>query len=436
MAIQQSRLIIALGLAALLATAAHGAPTVRDFFRPAPNRAADLPEDQLFPRGRQFLFSFFSVYYGRDPISHVEEAVAAGCTAIGPDYGNYDAVLAAAEQVGVKYFFPIGWHPEGGHKSLQFVDDSYPEFDPDVVREAVAAKVASYADREGIGGWYLIPEEMRWWRGNEMQFMQAVYEGAKQGDPQRRPVWMYEPNNRNAESLTHTIAFQDICGKGIYTNYAGKQNERIWVRWSIEQEVAAIEAAGRDDAIAIAVPEMFIQPDDEFVHLVPAWARHDAYLSLVSGAQGIIVYSAANRNGFTARNTYFEAYAQVCRELNGDMQLGQIILFGDKRDDLRVRVVDGPATVTLTKAPSAHIASDTMTYPSISVLDITYGDDHYLFAVNSANEPVRAVVEGLPFAGFTAESLFDNDDPKLGRGNFATDFEPLEVKAWRFRAAD
>jgi hypothetical protein len=434
MAIQRSGLITTLGLVALLATAAHGAPTVRDFFRPAPNRAADLPDDQLYPRGRQFLFSFFSLHYGRDRMAYVEEAVAAGCTVIGPDYGNYDDALAAAEQVGVKYFFPIGWHPQGGHKSLHFVDDSYPEFDPDVVREAVAAKVASYADREGIAGWYLIPEEMRWWRVNEMQFMQAAYEGAKQGDPKRRPVWMYEPNNRNAESLARTILHQDICGKGIYTNYAGKQTERIWVRWSIEQEVAAIAAAGRDDAIAIAVPEMFQQPDDDVVHMVPAWARHDAYLSLVSGARGIIVYSAAHRSGFTARDAYFEAYAQVCRELNGDMRLGQVFLFGDKRDDLTVRVIDGPATVTLTKSPSTNIASDALTYPSVSVLAVAYGNARYLFAVNSANEPVHAVVDGLPFAGFAAESLFDDDEPKPGRGNFATDFGPLQVKAWRFTA--
>jgi hypothetical protein len=432
MAIQRNRLMLSLGLIALLATTVQAAPTLRDFFRSPPDRAAELPDDELYPRGRQFLFTYFSTYHGRDANAEVEQAVADGCTMIGPDYGNYDAALATAEQYGVKYFMPVGWHPEGGHKSLHFVDDSHPEFDADVVREAVAAKVASYADNDTVAGWYLIPEEMRWWRANEMQFMQAVYEGVRQGDPKKRPVWMYEPNNRSAESLAKTLKFQDICGKGIYTNYAGKQDERIWVRWSIEQEVQAIRALGRDDAIAIAVAEMFQQPADDVVHMVPAWARHDAYLSLVSGAQGVIIFSSAHRRGFTARDTYYEAYAQVSRELNGEKQLGQIFLFGEHRDDLSVRVINGPATVTLTKTPSATMENKTKTYPSISILDIAYDGDRYLFAVNSANEPVKAVVEGLPFAGFTVEAVFNDENPKLGRGNFATAFEPLEVKAWRF----
>ena len=122
-----------------------------------------------------------------------------------------------------------------------------------------------------------------------------------------------------------------IIGKGAYANYVGRWQSRVWVRWSIEQEVTAIEKA-KTSAIPIAVLEMFQQPPEERHHLVPHWARHDVYLSLVSGAKGIVVFSLRKRRNLTVYEDYYKAYARTAREICGEPDLGQVAA-DDPADD-------------------------------------------------------------------------------------------------------
>ena len=200
-----------------------------------------------------------------------------------------------------------------------------------------------------IAWWYLRPEEMRYWRAGEIEYLEVAADTIRKTDPRRRPVWMYDPGHRNAASLTHTARHLDIVGKGMYVNYSGMMDQRVWCRWTIDQQKAAI-AAANPGATPIAVPEMFQHPgrhnaafledDETLAPLIRDWARHDMYAALISGAKGAAVFAVVarphNDPPFAGRihRAYYDTYASIARELTGELGLGQVFLFGHQRDDV------------------------------------------------------------------------------------------------------
>ena len=383
-----------------------------DFFRPAPDLAAGRDAGKLYPQGRVFPLGMFAGSGKRDK-PH-------GYTLLGP-YGR-EKNVADAKAHGLKCTYTISL-------PMKFLSKQPLRLTREEIRRRVREQVEQAMAAPEIAWWYLKPEELRYWRKNEMEYLEAAASTIRQSDPLKRPVWMYDPNHRGAAALAHTARHLGICGKGMYTNYCGQRDSRIWVRWTIEQEREAIRLAS-PSAIPIAVPEMFQQPPDELLAMIPRWVRHDLYLSLIAGAKGIIVFSGWARPKFPAYQAYYDAYAACARELCGPLQLGQVFLFGERRGDLQVRVLSGPPTVAL------RFHKHAKEYPSVSSLDVAHGSARYLFLANSANEPVRVRVSGLPAAPVRVESLFEPADTTIVRkGGFDVSLEALAVRAYRFEPA-
>ena len=405
-------MIVAVSLAAFGPTCVAAEITPEAFFRPAKDLSQDRDPDKVYPRGQIFPLGFFGLNLSRDKIE--------GLTLIGP-YGREKNVAAArhhGQQCTYKISLPMDFH---GEKPL--------ELTPDQIRLQIGQQVKEAADNPEIAWWYLAPEELRYWRKNELTYLEVAAQTIRQTDPLERPVWMYEPNHRNATSLAKTLKHLDICGKGMYTNYAGQQDNRVWVRWTIEQEIEAIQEAN-PSAIPIAVPEMFQDPPEELLPMIPRWVRHDVYLSLISGAKGIMVFSGWRRPKFSAFDRYRAAYAECAREINGRLNLGRVFLFGERRHEIESRVTSGPARIA-----TAH--KEPVEYPSVAMLDVSHGEDRYLFLANSANQPVGVEIAGLPSAPIGVENLFEQDhQPKLHHGRFELELDPLEVKAYRFTPTD
>ncbi|MBI3920483.1 MAG: hypothetical protein HY318_03605, partial [Armatimonadetes bacterium] len=147
---------------------------------------------------------------------------------------------------------------------------------------------------------------------------------------------------------------------------------------------------------------------------------------------GVVVFSMREREGFAAHDAYYEGFASVARELNGKKKLGEVFLFGEKRTDLRLTAREGPDTVTLPDTFGANLGKP-ISYPSITHLDVAYRKARYLFAVNSASQPVKVRVEGLPEGSITMRDLFGGRTTELSQGEFETSFEPLEVKGWEIK---
>lgn len=429
--------------------AARPRPAIRDFFRPAADRGMELPADGIYPRGRRFGFSLYSVGGTADRIDArgerldppldrdevvvraVKRVAADGFTMIGPQYELNHRIIADAEAAGLKCIFSVGID-DGGYPWINFHEDDKAAYDPSELAERIRAQIAPVVDSDTIAWWDVSPEELRWWRAAEMQYLEIMTRTIREMDPKQRPIYMYEPNHFGVDSLVKTIACLDASSKGVYANYASHMLSRgPFIRWSIEQEIEAIRASGREHAIPIVVPEMFQQPPEEYASFPSTWARHDTWLGLVCGGRAVIVFSMRHRNGFSTHNDYYEGFASVAREINGELKLGDVLLFGEQREDLAITITSGPAQLVFEDRWRENAVPTE--YPPVAWRSMQYGHDRYLFAVNSAYEPVEALLEGLPQGSVTIEDLTSDKATIVTAGSLALSFKPLEVKLHRIR---
>lgn len=394
--------------------------TVEEFFMSHSNLESKFNEKELYPGGKLLTFSMYSV--GSPELEKINQD---GFTAIGPYYGDQTRshVIQRAREYGVKCFYSVG-------NRIDFVKDpNYVMPSNDEIREQITAEVKAVADNPEIAVWNLRNEELRHWRPDEMRWLEIAGDAVRAADPYGRPVMMYEPNHRNADALAKTVKYQDICAKGMYANAAGFKDNRIWIRWGVEQELKALERAN-PNATPFAVLWMAWDPKDPSdVPLIDDWTRHDVYLSLITGAKGIIVWSGYNRRkGFEEYFTdFYEGYASAARELNGRLNLSRIFLFGQKQNSIEVEVINGPAVLKLDYDKEIH------TYSSVSHLDVAYEGTRYLFMANSANSPITALVKGLPLEEILKEDVLGNGETKgVSGGEFSVSIPGLGVKCFHF----
>lgn len=418
MSILKSRIMAAVIFFASLWHSASAA----DFFTMARDEGVSLPADQFYPKGRRLAYMGYSGISGRD--------LTNGFTVAGPVYGDQSAFLAECFSNHRPVVAQIGGPlvPGGFLKGAAGA-----KYAPDEVKKAVASLVETWASHPEIIWWAVTPEELRPWQKDEMEYLSLVADTIRASDPMKRPVFLYNPNHRDAKTLEPIARVVDILGKGAYVNSSGKKNERGWVRWGMEQELAAAEAGGRN-AMCLLMPELCKDPDPSERGMIRTWVRHDIYLGLASGAKGVLLWSLFPRK--EVRETWqvwYDAYAECGRELSGALNLGTVFLFGEKKNDLKVE----PETVLQTRNgklggdAEANTTSDaerevkTIEFEPMTVFERAFGPKRYLFVVNSTPEAAVFRVSGFP-ASAKAESLFTGG--KWTRVNEAT--IRLELPAW------
>lgn len=395
------------GLTALIA---HG-----NFYEPGPSAPESLPADKLYPQGQVFPFGGFSGIPERDR--------TAGFNTYGPLYGHPQDFLEQARKNGLFAIYHVGIE-------MNFLErNGEPKriLSQQEIKEEIARQVSAVADNETIAWWYLSPEELRYWHDDEMAYLEAATEAIRENDPLKRPIWMYEPNHRNVEALMKTNQYLDIVGKGVYVNHSKQKHNRIWGRWSMEQEVAAVDGLG-GNRVPILVPEMFVDPEPGERELISRWVRHDIYLGMVNGAKGVMIFSLFKRANFSTFPEYYLAYSAVARELTGQPQLGKVFLFGERRDDVALVTPEDVPMI----APQMGVGGMTeeVAYQPVCMANIAYGPDRYLFLVNSAETPVPVALEGIP-----ADALFSNalngEATSMEPRPVSLTLAPLEVVAWK-----
>jgi hypothetical protein len=116
------------------------------------------------------------------------------------------------------------------------------------------------------------------------------------------------------------------------------------------------------------------------------------------------VFSLAHRAGFSQSSweAYYNAYVQTAKELNGERALGQVFLFGEWRNDLRLTITAGEQSVWPQLKPG--FIDEIYAYPSVTMANIAYGNKRYVFLVNSSEEPVEVRIDGFP-----AETIYARD---------------------------
>ena len=391
---------------------------------------------KVYPHGPVFPFMGYSGVPQRD--------ARFGFSVAGPSYAaDQDGPLSVAEKASLSFPYRIGIKMNFHAKT----PDQPLALNAEAIRSRIAEQVTQVMDRESICWWYLTPEEIRYWRKQEMDYLRIATETIRATDPLQRPIWMYEPNFRDAASLAKTGQFLDIIGKGVYVNLAGYQDNRIWVRWSVEQEVAAIERLGeiRDGRrrIPLIMPELCRDPEDPAQdHLIPRWVRHDVYLGLMSGAKGVAIWSLFRRPEVKRTwQIWYDAYGHVATDLTGPLQLGQVFLFGEQSKQFPVRIVNGPKEVALAKGANKKLEATTtsapekqeqrITYPSLSVSEYQHMGATYLFLCNSSGTARLTFQSRVVNDRWQVTDLFAHRGYTHKNDRLYGWLEPLEVRCYR-----
>ncbi len=368
------------------------------FFDAGPVAPAALPAGAIYPLGRTMLFAGYSGKPERD--------LANGFTVAGPFYGDQSQVDPLLAK-GIPTFVQLG--VSGG------VANNSADLDPANVRKVVSAQLDRWADNPHIAFWSVQPEELRSWRKNEVAYLHLVTGMIRKRDKLHRPIYIYQPNNRDAASLESIAAEVDVLGKGSYVNSCGYTGHRGWVRWSIEQTEVAFRLA-KKKPFSLIMPELCGDPAPEDVSKIPDWVRHDTYLGLMSGAKGVLVWSLFPRKEVKKTwQIWYDSYAEIGRELTGDRRLGDVFLFGERRHNLEVHPVESRPVYDLqeikNKEDDARDKGTAKEMPAMPIspwtaTEIAYGPDTYLFIANSSEKPTSFRISGIPAdAGITG--VFD-----------------------------
>jgi hypothetical protein len=414
-------------------SAAGNAKATSDtFYTPPPDTGAALAADAIYPRGRKLAFMGYSGNPARD--------LTNGFTVAGPVYGNQMPYL---EQC-----FAHGW-PVVAHigPRVTFADKNpnrYKLNEP-VLRQQIERQVQSLAAHKEIAWWAVTPEELRPWQSDEMQYLGIVCDAIRHVDPQRRPLYLYNPNHRNAETLVPVARHVDVLAKGCYVNHVGRKRDRAWVRWSVEQEIQAITQAGNSNSIPLLMPELCKDPEPGEDTEIRNWVRHDVYLGLTSGAKGLLIWSLYQRKEVIRTwQLWYNAYSECAKELNGNLNLAPIFLFGQRRSDLQVTLVKGEATANLMLGGTAEPATTSareraqreIKLAAWTSAEFAYGDSRWLFLVNSANSPAAFKITGWPKDSRAQDAFKQSPIPLTDTAPLPVDLPAYGVAAIRFHRAN
>jgi hypothetical protein len=394
-----------------------------DFFNAAPDKGLSLPKDKLYPAGQVFLLSGYSPH----PRSF-EQIKQSGFTALGPVYGGRDDILLAqCKAMKIFCIYAVRAKSKDGLLiNKKTFKDRKRKFDWSAVRASIAKAVNKVKSEKTVCMWYIYPEELRWWRKNELRYLKEAYKTIRKTDPEKRPVWQYSPGHYTSGSLKKLALYQDVIGKASYTNYSGMEKQRIWVKWSIEQELETIKKYNNKSQIPILVPELYQDPASP--EKVRDYVRHDIYLGLISGAKGIIIYSLFRRRNLTKYQDYLDSYCEVASELMKRQKLHRYFLFGTPKQDLQMTIINGPKKIDL-----VFMKNPKKSYSTINFANIALGSKRLLVVVNSALQKTSVKFSGFPKNTFSTIDAFIGK-PAMGpsNGTLKIDLKPFEVKAFIF----
>ncbi len=420
-------LLLLLGLTCQLT--ASPSPDPADFFRPPATDGADgLPAEGIWPKGQRMLWAGYSGVAERD--------LKTGFSVAGPHYGGGNEVqIEACEKLGLPVIAHIGPFP--GNVSGSW--DAVSKIPLGEAKSRVTERVKALAGNRTIVMWAVGPEELRPWRKDEMAYLKAVTEAVREADPAKRPIFLYNPNHRDAASLAAIAPQVDVVAKGCYANLAGHKDNRAWIRWSVEQMEAAA-AKGRPGAWTLVMPELCKDPEPADRPLIRTWVRHDCYLGLMSGAKGMLTWSLFPRKEVKATwKTWHEAYAECGREINGAPGLGRVFLFGERRDGLRVTTRERREPYPLGTSARNALESTTSlpTEGTKGVLhpwtktELQLGERRWVFLANSVPEATRFEVRGLPGGATLADAFTGAPVVAPGKDEpLVAELGPWEIRAW------
>jgi hypothetical protein len=449
--------VVLLALTAVLECPTPSAHAGADFFRPGPVAPITLAEQGIFPQGRIMHIGGYSP--GSTGVSALKGAVplelakAAGFTVAGPYYGPFDkstATMERAAELGMHVAAQLEVPPAlrfsraEAKDALKLRPTRMTALQEEALRGWVRADMEQFLTNpilnRAVSCWAIAPEELRCWIKPELTYEQAFLKAVYDFDPAHRPAFMYEPNNRTTDRLLLTGPGQGFVLEGAYVRgYGWEVRRSVRINWALDQMTGAAAKDGRVVVPALElsqdIPRLSardLASDSAARGRLRRLLRHDVYLALARGARGFQVWSLHHsRPKLTTYLELLNGYGEVFRELTArPLNLQEAILFGEHRDDVALEIVQGPATIgiahgrgsggTELEAVEGKIEVGGQSWPAVRLANIAYGPERLLILVNSAAQPVRARLKGIPAAA-RLSVLSGGDAAKLAQGDQAPD---------------
>ncbi|MCP4922267.1 MAG: hypothetical protein GY913_35645 [Proteobacteria bacterium] len=308
--------------------------------------------------------------------------------------------------------------PVLGNLGSYYVDDADPQANS--VESEVRADIEALA---GEAGWWSYPEELRFWRDNEVTELSNLYDWTRDASP--KPTFMYQANHYTADALAESVPYLDVVGKGSYVGYAGQP--RAWVRHQLESTVEGIELAGRTvgpdwqagERTPVLIAGLFPENPETAADL-----HHDVWSGVVSGARGVALFSYAYAYQVDSLDG-LDGFVQAVAELESG--IGDAVLYGDAVE-VSFDILAG-ATDTVEFTP---YGLEPMTYACLNVAGWDHAGVRTVVAVSSCDEPLSASISGL--VGVDAHVVSEDRALCVDEGVLLDDFEALEVHIYQTEA--
>lgn len=280
--------------------------------------------------------------------------------------------------------------------------------------------------------WWDLPEEMRYWYPSEMNIVKTYSIWTRRYDPLKRPNYMYIPSHYDTADVRRYVPYLDIVPASCYTTWADQPH--AWVRWRMESTVDAIRLEQKNigpnylagEKTPVAVLELF-DTENPVRRLSAAGSYHDFWSAVASGAHGIFIYSYFYRNlNPDTQAAWGSLQTAASRLTANNEELGQMILRGTQNQNVSFTILSGPPR---TPSFTPHGAPAAMDFPSINILAKEWNGYFYLIAVNSATEPIRARIAGLPNGQATV--MFESRSVNVSGGAFSDSFDALGVRIYK-----
>ncbi|MDP7110677.1 MAG: hypothetical protein QGH45_01870, partial [Myxococcota bacterium] len=270
----------------------------------------------LIPTGDQFIVGMYEVYS--------EEAMAA----LAASHFNLVQTYPSL------YYTTQEWQDWAAAAGLY----TFADIDLGATTEETIAAIEELGAQPQVG-WWDLPEEQRYWYADEMATVVDLSALCRAHDPGGRPVYMYIPGHYHADDIAHYVDHLDIIGTGTYVNYSGQPH--AWVRWRMEENLAAIADAGYTtaDRVPVSIPAIFRY--EGAADPTPAEVRFDAFESLASGALGIVYFGWWYAENVLDPAVGEEVY-RVGDLIGGEAGFGEAVLHGVAHGELDVVVLQGP----------------------------------------------------------------------------------------------
>jgi hypothetical protein len=348
------------------------------------------PENKIYPNGQKLLYTGYNCF---------ERHLKLGFTAVGPYYAELPLkTLETRLKTGSARMVNVG-------PPTRYVGLPSDPLERELLHEKIKKRVQLACKYKNVIAWSLHPEELLFYNKSQLAMFNYIAKTIRKYDTLKRPIFCYHSNNRNVDWLVTAAKHTEMMCKGAY------RTGTVFVRESTLTCLATLpKVKSKNEIQKTAIPALVLSASgltsDESIRKV----RHDVYLSLITGAHGVMIWSLHPRKGYDKRhyNDKINAHVQCLKELHTDQKLSRVLLFGKRKGDLELKELtpsklDSKAIATYSKTTAGRTRiKELLKRPGFySKSDWTSSEYslegyRYLFIVNSSKESKDFTVSNFP----------------------------------------